>query len=139
MLTKWLSIPTFLAVLLGFAGVLGTQLYYLRAKLNSRQVAAALALSGLVMLPPLSLPILPQWIGWFAAFLVVVLFTLRPIILPSELWSLRFALGYNSLTMVLVALWGIASGFSSRPWIYLGGFAILAAFLSWHRRQNIPT
>ena len=134
MIATWISIPALLSVNLGFAGLLGSQIYRLRSQANSRQVAVALAISGLVMLPPLSLPPIPQSIGWLAATLVVVLFALRPNILPHQLWTLRFGFRYSCLAMILVAVWGLSVGFES-PAFILGSFALLAAVLSWFRSR----
>jgi hypothetical protein len=132
MLSFWLSLPAFLAINLGFAGLLGTLIYYIRSQANSRQVAAAIALGGLVMLPPLSLPPLSQWFSWFAAILVVVLFALRPAFFPPQVWTLRFAYRYTALTMALVALWGFSTGLIP-PLYVLGVLALLAGALAWHR------
>ena len=128
----WLSLPAFLAINLGFAGLLGTLIYSLRSQANTRQVAAAIALGGLVMLPPLSLPPLSQWLSWLAAILVVVLFALRPAFIPSQIWTLRFAYRYIAITMALVALWGFSSGLIP-PVYVLGVLALFAGALAWHR------
>ncbi|MGD8456721.1 MAG: hypothetical protein PVF83_10075 [Anaerolineales bacterium] len=44
----------------------------LSSPVNNRQVAVAFIVGVLVMLPPLSMPHLSQWIGWLAATLVVL-------------------------------------------------------------------
>ena len=132
MVTPWLSFPAYLAVQLGFAGVLGAQIYHLRAEINSRQVAAAFALVGLVVLPPLSMPAFIQWLGWLAATLVVVLFAIRPHFLPDQIWTLQFALRYAAFAMLVIAIWGIIGNLSS-PLIILGLCASLAAVLAWNR------
>lgn len=150
MTIPWLSLPTLLIIDLGFAGLLGTHLYYLRAHAahrrsaarsfphRARSIALALLLGGFVLLPPLSFPPLPQWLGWLAALLVVALFAFRPKPLPARLWTLSFAFRYAALTMLLVALWGLLSGFTS-PQALFTLAALLAAALAWHRSRRLLT
>ena len=100
-------------------------------------MAVAVAIDGLVMLPPLSLPPLSQWIGWLAATLVVVLFALRPHIFPPHLWTLRFGFRYASLAMVLIAV-GVLSLQIAPPLYLLSVLAVLAGALSWFRSTTLP-
>ena len=132
MVSNWLSLPTLLAIQLGFSGVLGAQLFRLRSEFNSRQVAAAIAVGVPVMLSPLSMPALLQWLGWLAAILVVVFFALRPDHRFAGVWSWRFAWRYAALVMALVTLWSLSKGVSS-PLFVLSGFAVLAGGMAWHR------
>jgi hypothetical protein len=132
MVSNWLSLPTLFAIQLGFSGVLGAQLYHLRSQFNSRQVAAAIAVGVPVMLSPLSMPALLQWLGWLAAILVVVLFALRPNHRFAPILTWRFAWRYAALVMALVALWSLFNGITS-PLFILSGFAILAGGMAWHR------
>lgn len=135
MLSVWVSPPTIIVISLGFAGLLGEQIRQLRSQLNTDQLAAALALVGLVLLPPLSLPPVTQWIGWAAAGLVIILFALRPPILPEYIYTNRFAWRYASFAMVLAALWNLLAGPSfPRPVLTLT--AVLASLLAWRRSQN---
>jgi len=130
--------PVLMSVTLGFAGLLGTQIYHLRNQVSSHQVAVAFAIGGLVMLPPLSLPPLSQWIGWLAATLVVVLFAFRPHIFPAQLWTLRFGFRYASLAMALIAI-GILFSKVSLPAYFLCALAALAGALSWFKSITTPT
>lgn len=133
----WISLPVLFIINLGFAGLLGTQIYHLRAKGEDRLAAAqnlllALALGGLVWLPQFSLPNLAQWFGWLAAVLVVGLFAARPKPLPRQLWTLRFAFRYAALAMLLVALWGLLPAITA-PLILLSPAAVCAGALAWLR------
>jgi hypothetical protein len=138
MMSVWITLPVLMSFTLGFAGLLGTHIYHLRNRVNSHQVAVAFAIGGLVMLPPLSLPPLSQWIGWLAATLVVVLFALRPHILPPLLWTLRFGFRYASLAMILIAI-GILCSKIAPPLYLLSVLALLAGGLSWFRSKSLPT
>lgn len=156
MYSVWVSPPTIILISLGFAGLLGEQIRQLHAHLNQNrvqrlsferleaqlrsnkhQLAAALALVGLVMLPPLSLPPVSQWIGWAAAGLVILLFSFRPKGLPAGLFTCRFAWRYAAFTMLLAALWSFLSG-PDLPYIILSLIALLTALLSWRRSQTSP-
>ena len=136
MILMWISLTILLLITLGFAGLVGNYIYHLRSSVNSHQVASAFAIYGLVLLPPLSLPPISQWISWLVATLVVVIFAVRPIILPQQLWTIKFAFRYTSLVMVFIAIWSLAGGYS-HPVIILGGFAALAALLSYLRSKVI--
>ena len=135
MISAWVSPPTIIIISLGFAGLLGEQIRQLRAQLNKNQLAAALALVGLVLLPPLSLPPAAQWIGLAAASLVILLFALRPNILPAQIFSPSFAWRYTSFSMILAAVWNLVAG-PSFPFLLVSTSAMLAAFFSWRRSQN---
>jgi hypothetical protein len=132
MFSVWVSPPTIIFISLGFAGLLGDQIHQLRSHLNRHQVVAVLALIGLVWLPPLSLPPVPQWLGWAAATLVIILFALRPNILPSQIFTHQFAWRYASLSMLLAAIWDLLAG-PALPYHFLSLFALFAAFLTWKR------
>ena len=137
MISVWVSPPTILLISLGFAGLLGELIRRLRSRLNTSQLAAAIALIGLVLLPPLSLPPVTQWLGWAAAALVIFLFAFRPQILPAKIFSEQFAWKYASIAMFLAAIWNLVTG-PSFPFIPISISAALAAFLSWKRSQE-PT
>jgi hypothetical protein len=135
MISVWVSPPTIIFISLGFAGLLGELIRQLRSRLNKSQLAAAVALIGLVLLPPLSLPPVTQWIGWTAACLVIFSFAFRPQILPAKFFSPSFAWRYASFAMLLAALWNLVTG-PSFPFIPISLSAILAAFFSWKRSKN---
>lgn len=134
MFSVWVSPPTIIFISLGFAGLLGDQIRQLRSHLTRHQVAAVLALLGLVWLPPLSLPPFQQWLGWAAATVVIVLFAARPNILPAEIFSCRFAWRYTSIAMLLAAVWDLLAG-PALPYHFLSLCALVAAFLAWKRSQ----
>jgi hypothetical protein len=133
--TVWVSPPTIIIISLGFAGLLGEQIRQLRSHLTKRQLAAALALVGLVMLPPLSLPPVIQWLGWAAASLVIALFTFQPKVLPESIFSRRFAWQYACFAMLLAALWNLLAG-PGLPYLIIFLAAIYAALLSWKRSRS---
>ena len=133
MLIKWLSIITYFAVQLGFAGVFAIMLTYLRSTYNNRQMAAAGTLGGLVLLSPLSMPTFVQWLAWIAAILVVVLY-LWPGLLPVQFYFLPNVWRYAAVSMLLIAVWGAAHG-SLLTVISL--FALLAAYSAWCQSQVI--
>ena len=137
MISVWVSPPTIIFISLGFAGLLGEIIRRLRSRLNTAQLAAAFALIGLVLLPPLSLPPVTQWLGWAAAIMVILLFAFRPQILPAKIFSEQFAWQYASIAMFLAAIWNLATG-PSFPFIPISVSAALAAFLSWKRSQESP-
>ena len=135
MTASWLAIPTLFALQLGFAGVLGAQLYRLRSKPNNHLVAAVLLMAGLAVLTPLSMPTPLPFVGWAAASAVMLLFTFRPIERLEPLWSLPFTWRYGSLVMLLVASWGILRG-SSWFWFVISGLALLASILAWGKSNQ---
>ncbi|MEN8240982.1 MAG: hypothetical protein ABFS17_03590 [Chloroflexota bacterium] len=137
MISAWVSPPTIIFISLGFAGLLGELIRQLRSRINKFQLAAALALIGLVLLPPLSLPPVTQWFGWAAAGLVILLFAYRPQIFPAKIFSEQFAWQYASFAMFLAAIWNLVTG-PSFPFIPISISAALAAFLSWKRSQEPP-
>jgi hypothetical protein len=120
---------------LGFAGLLGEQIRQLRSRISRHQLAAALALFGLALLPPLSLPPVIQWIGWVTASLVIVLFALQPKVLPACLFTRSFAWRYASFAMLLAALWNILAG-PGLPNLALSLLALFASLLCWKRGQD---
>lgn len=128
----WVFPPTIIIISLGFAGLLGEQIRQLRSHLSSHQLAAALALVGLVLLPPLSLPPLTQWLGLAAASLVIILFALQPKFIPDSFFSLRFAWQYASFSMLLAALWNFFAS-PGQSYLVFGVMALFAAFLAWSR------
>ena len=154
MYSVWVSPPAIIVISLGFAGLLGEQIRQLHSRLkqdrgrapclgrieallrsNKHQLAAALALVGLVLLPPLSLPPVTQWIGWVAAGLVIALFAVRPKSFPSGIFTCRFAWQYASFSMLVAALWNLLAG-PGVPYLILSLTALLASLLSWKRSQN---
>jgi hypothetical protein len=154
MYSVWVSPPAIIVISLGFAGLLGEQIRQLRSRLNQNkgksprfdrfeallrshkhQLAAVLALVGLVLLSPLSLPPVTQWISWTAASLVVALFAIRPKVLPTGMFTCRFAWQYASFSMLVAALWNLLAG-PGLPYLVLGLVALFAALLSWKRSQT---
>ena len=134
MILMWISLTILLLITIGFAGLVGNYIYHLRSSVNSHQVASAIGIYGLILLPSLSLPPVSQWISWLVATLVVVIFAIRPTIFPHQLWTIKFAFRYTSLVMVLIAIWSLTEGYS-HPVIILGGLAALAALLSYFRSR----
>jgi hypothetical protein len=138
MYSVWVSPPAIIVISLGFAGLLGEQIRQLRSQLTKHQLAAAIALVGLVLLPPLSLPPVPQWFGWAAAILVIALFALQPKSLPQIIFSPKFAWRYASFAMLLAALWYLLAG-PYLPYLLVGLAALFASLFSWKRSQTALT
>ena len=134
MISFWLSVPALLAVQLAFASLMG-ELVFRIGKLPAAPVLRwALVLGVLLLLPrhP-SEPLAWRGFVWLLALALATLYALRPAQLPDWLWSPRFAWGYTSLMMSLIALWSFANGFTA-PTIYLGLLAGLAGILAWKKR-----
>lgn len=128
------------AIYLGFAGFLGSLLFQFRSRLHwSLQgfvlLLTLLCFAGIAMLPPWANPLMrgPLLVG----YLVVLLFSLRPIGRPDWIWKSALAFRYLSLTLVLVVLWSVSDSASDR--LILAPWAALAAILSWQRsNQQAP-
>lgn len=128
----WITVIAYIIVHIGFSGMLGAFVYRLRVSASLSHTLAAFTTGSIVLLPPLSLPTWGQWISWVLALAVAGIFAIRPTNFPSRLWSSDFALGYASLAMGLIALWGIWDGLHS-PTFLLSGMAVLASLLAWRR------
>ncbi len=127
---SWLTLPAYLAVQLGFAGLFGMQIAHLRRSTSTAGVAIAILLAPLGMLPPHSMPEPLQTISRLMAALVVALFALS--ILPQRWHSQHFARRYGTLAMMAIACWGLSSG-PAAPTFILGLLAALAAAMIWPR------
>ncbi|MGD2026771.1 MAG: hypothetical protein PVI99_03065 [Anaerolineales bacterium] len=126
----WFSSPTLFMITLGFAGLLGNLIYHLRERISPQLIALCALVLGMVILPPLSLPILLQRTLWGAGLIVILAYAVRPSTLPANLHTRRFAMRYTAVAMVLSAIWNILSG-PSFPAMVLAAFACLAALMAW--------
>lgn len=131
MFSDWLTFPAFIVLHLGYASVLGDQLYQLRWQGSRRQWAVALVILGLVFLPPLGLPAGLQWAAWLAAALLVVLFALYPHLLPPYLRCRQFLWHYCALAMGLVTIWGLL-----HSEFLFSALAFCTGVLAWNRIRN---
>jgi hypothetical protein len=128
------------AIYLGFAGFLGSLLYRFRRRLNWGMqglmfVLTALIFVGIAWLPLWSSQLMRIQLG--IVFLVVLLFSVRPVRRPEWIWKTSSAFRYLSLTLVLVVLWSL-SGEITSPKLVLAPLAALAALLSWRRSRERP-
>lgn len=134
----WITSSTLFMITLGFAGLLGELIYTLRvrrsaAKRNGIQVRLAgmsVFVSLLVLLFPLSLPGMANWLLWLAALAVIAAYSLHRRSLPPRLLTRKFAFRYTSAAMLLSAWWNFTAG-PSLPANLLAASALVAALLAW--------
>ena len=126
----WFSSPTLFIITLGFAGLLGDLIYRLRERISPQLIALCTLVLGMVIFPPLSLPLLLQRTLWGAGVIVIIAYAVRPGTLPENLHTRRFAMRYIAVAMVFSATWNILSG-PSFPAMVLAVFACLAALMAW--------
>ena len=128
------------AIYLGFAGFLGSLLYQFRSRLHWTLQGLVLFFTlltfvGTALLPPWSNPLMRAQL--LAGYLVVLVFSLRPIGRPDWMWKSALAFRYLSLTLVLVVLWSLTDLNSER--LVLAPWAALAAVLAWQRGNQAGT
>jgi hypothetical protein len=138
--TNILLLLALTAIYLGFAGFLGGLLYRARRGMTWYKQIGLFTLTLATFLG-ISLAIhwgsrshITQMLG---AYLVILLFSLRPIRRPQWIWRASMGFRYLSLTLMLVVLWAVNVEFHL-PRIILAPFAALAAILAWGRSREKP-
>ena len=132
-------------ITLGFAGLLGELIHHLQIRrsahkqngIQARLAGLSLFVSILVLLFPLSLPGMANWLLWLAALVVIGIYALYRRSLPPSLLTRKFAFRYTSAAMLLAAWWNYSTG-PSLPAYLLAISALLAALMAWleSRKQH---
>lgn len=138
--TNILLVLALTAIYLGFAGFLGGLLYRARRGLSWLKQLGLFILT-LTAFAGISLAIhwnsYPHMAQLFGAFLIILLFSLRPIRRPEWIWRASLGFRYLSLTLVLVVLWAVSGEFQLPRFIF-APLAALAAMLAWGRSREKP-
>jgi len=130
MMDAWIAALTLFIITLGFAGILGGLIFRLRTEPKVFLAFLSLMIGSLVFFPPLSLPVMLQWLVWLAALIIAGTFAMRPANLPAFLLSRRFVLRYACLALLTTAMWYQSVG----PSLLMSSLtitALLTALVSW--------
>ncbi|MEK6256821.1 MAG: hypothetical protein N2C13_05835 [Chloroflexota bacterium] len=134
----WLTLPAIVFIYLGFASLQGSLIHWLSAELSKDSVVSGIGYTLLIFLPvSISLP-LPLWLRivvWISAIALIFLFATRPIQFPAWVWSMRFALRYSALMMLLIFAWSV-SGHLSAQVTLAAIVAGAAGILAWGKSRQ---
>lgn len=132
----WITLAGLLAVHLGFAGLLGTLIYRLRAT-KSASIDLLLLAFGAVIFVGASLA-LPFGAGvrtlfWLASLATMMVFAFQLEAIPSHPGMCWY---YAAGAMVLILVWSLSRSWPI-PMVSLGFGSAMAAALAWRRALQI--
>lgn len=135
----WLTFPAIVLIYLGFASVQGALIHWLRVEFSKDSLVTGIGYSLLIFLPvSVSLP-MNIWLRvavWISALGLVTIFALRPAQLPAWIWSMRFALRYSALMMLLIIVWSFSVRLSA-PVSLTAIVAASAGIVAWGKSRRV--
>ncbi len=134
-MTTWISNLALGTIQIGFAGLIGVLLNHLKGTGLRWKRLLGISLGALLFVPvTLALPMPTFWqcLVTLLALNLMVIYTLRPPVIPEWLWAPEFGWRYAGFVMTLILLWSLANGRTPAA-ILLGLLAALAGALAWLR------
>ena len=135
MQTTLISNLALVTIQIGFAGLLGVLLSHLKGTGLRWKRLVGISLGALLFVPvTLALPMPAFWqcTVTLLALNLMVIYTLRPPVIPDCLWSPEFGWRYAGFVMALILVWSLANERTPAA-ILLGLLAALAGAMAWLR------